>query len=191
MSSQSLKSEVNFPLLQSSGRFSTSSTEAAVWTVPEASCASFLDSIRILAHSGVSSLSQKGLRSVFAGYVRVPSFELYVLSSHGACRAPSLLIFCSFGIGIAKILFFLNPVGWNWGGKCHTRSMSYAPLQSKVGYLNIKYATRWVLSRIKRLSQSGFDSKSSRIFQLSWIHLSSSDNPVVFAFWRYLALSAL
>lgn len=104
---------------------------------------------------------------------------------------PSLLIFCSFGIGIGKIPFFLNPAGWNWGGKCHTRSMSYAPLQSKVGYLNIKYATRWVLSRIKRLSQSGFDSNSSRIFQLSWIHLSSSDTPVVFAFWRYLALSAL
>lgn len=119
---------------------------------------------------------------MFAGYVRVSSFELYVLSSHGAHRAPSLLIFCSFGIGIAKIPFFLNPVGWNWGGKCHTRSMSYAPLQSKVGYLNIKYATRWMLSRIKRLSQSGFDSKSSRIFQLSWIHLSSSDTPGVFAF---------
>lgn len=45
-------------------------------------------SVRILAHSGISSLSHKGLRSVFAGYVRVPSFELYVLSSHGAYRAP-------------------------------------------------------------------------------------------------------
>ena len=151
--------------------------------MPEASGASFLDSVRILAYSGISSLSQKGLRSVFAGYVRVPSFELYVLSSHGACRAPSLLIFCSFGIGIGKIPFFLNPVGWNWGGKCHTRSMSYAPLQSKVGYLNIKYATRWVLSRIKRLSQSGFDSKSSRIFQLSWIHLSSDKGLRTFS-WR-------